>query len=83
MDFTDKLVVVTGVGRAGQVGEAIALGFAQRGATLALLDRQLAEVESRAASLRESGFHATAYAGDFQRHFQARRGGRHHSHVTL
>jgi NAD(P)-dependent dehydrogenase (short-subunit alcohol dehydrogenase family) len=51
MDFTDKLIVITGVGRAGQVGEAIAQSFAQRGASLALLDREHDQVEARAAEL--------------------------------
>jgi NAD(P)-dependent dehydrogenase (short-subunit alcohol dehydrogenase family) len=64
MDFTNKLVVITGVGRAGQVGEALALGFAKLGATLALLDLQQAEVDARAGSLRDAGFTATAHAAN-------------------
>ncbi|MBL0170833.1 MAG: SDR family oxidoreductase [Gemmatimonadaceae bacterium] len=61
LDFSGRLVVITGVGRAGQVGEAIALGFAQRGATLALLDVQPAEAQARAATLTAQGFTATAH----------------------
>lgn len=64
LDFTDRLVVITGVGRAGQVGEAIALGFAQRGASLALLDLMPAEVEARAAALTAQGFPVTAHAAN-------------------
>lgn len=64
MDFTNKLVVITGVGRAGQVGEALALGFAQRGATLALLDLQLEQVEERAKTLRDAGYTVTAHAAN-------------------
>ncbi len=64
LDFSNRLVVITGVGRAGQVGEAIALGFAQRGATLALLDVQSAEVEARAASLTVQGFTASAHVAN-------------------
>lgn len=64
LDFTGKLVVITGVGRAGQVGEAIALRFAERGATLALLDLQAGEVETRAKSLTDQGFRASAHAGN-------------------
>jgi NAD(P)-dependent dehydrogenase (short-subunit alcohol dehydrogenase family) len=60
-NFTNRLIVITGVGRSGQVGEALALGFAQRGATLALLDRDASQVESRAAELAAQGFHATAH----------------------
>lgn len=64
LDFSNRLVVITGVGRAGQVGEAIALGFAQRGATLALLDVQREEVEARAASLTSQNFRATAHVAN-------------------
>ncbi len=64
MDYAGKLVVVTGVGRAGQVGEALALALAQRGATLALLDRSGTNVEARAATLRDAGYPVTAHAAD-------------------
>lgn len=64
LDFSGKLIVITGVGRAGQVGEAVALAFAQRGATLALLDVQPVEVAARAAWLTEQGFTATAHVAD-------------------
>ncbi len=63
-DFSGKLIVITGVGRAGQVGEAVALAFAQRGATLALLDVQPDEVNARAAWLSEQGFSATAHVAN-------------------
>ncbi len=64
LDFSNKLIVITGVGRAGQVGEAIALGFAQRGATLALLDVQQAEVDARTAALVAQGFRATGHVAN-------------------
>lgn len=64
LDFSGRLIVITGVGRAGQVGEAIALGFAQRGATLALLDLQRAEVDARAADLTARGFSVTAHVAN-------------------
>lgn len=64
LDFSGKLIVITGVGRTGQVGEAVALAFAQRGATLALLDVQPAEVEARAAWLTAQGFAATAHVAN-------------------
>ena len=63
-DFANRLVVITGVGRQGQVGEALALGFAQRGASLALLDRDQAQVEARAAELTAQGYTATAHAAN-------------------
>jgi NAD(P)-dependent dehydrogenase (short-subunit alcohol dehydrogenase family) len=64
LDFSNRLVVITGVGRAGQVGEALALRFAQRGATLALLDVNPTEVQARAAELNAQGFSASAHAAN-------------------
>ena len=72
LDFSEYLIVITGVGRAGQVGEAIARSFAQRGATLALLDREHDEVQARAAELdalrgdgaRRDGARVTAHVAD-------------------
>lgn len=64
LDFTNRLVVITGVGRAGQVGEAIAAGFAQRGATLALLDLQTPEVNARRDALIAQGFQASAHTAN-------------------
>ncbi|MEO7997212.1 MAG: SDR family oxidoreductase [Gemmatimonadaceae bacterium] len=64
MDFKNKLIVITGVGRAGQAGEIIAQTFAQQGATLALMDLQQAEVEARAATLVSAGFNATAHVAN-------------------
>lgn len=64
-DFSGQLVVITGVGRAGQVGEAIALGFAQRGASLALLDLDHEQVTERANALVAQGFaNVTAHAAN-------------------
>ena len=64
MRFEKKTVVITGVGREGQVGEAIALAFAREGASLALVDLAADEVERRAATIRASGGRAEAHAGD-------------------
>lgn len=63
-DFTNRLVVITGVGRQGQVGEALALGFAQRGASLALLDRDFEQVMQRGSELQMQGFDVTAHAAN-------------------
>jgi NAD(P)-dependent dehydrogenase (short-subunit alcohol dehydrogenase family) len=57
-------IILTGVGRAGQVGEVVARAFAARGDRLALLDRDEAEVRARAAGLRADGADATAYPCD-------------------
>jgi NAD(P)-dependent dehydrogenase (short-subunit alcohol dehydrogenase family) len=64
MSIRDRTVVVTGVGRAGQVGEAVALAFAERGASLVLVDRQLENAAARASALREAGYRAAAYGCD-------------------
>ncbi len=64
LDFSGQLVVITGVGRAGQVGEGIAQGFADRGAALALLDLQQSEVDARCATLREQGRTVWGYAAN-------------------
>lgn len=63
--FAGRTVVVTGVGRAGQVGELLAHAFAREGAALALLDREAA-VEARAAELREAvpGRRVSAHVAD-------------------
>jgi len=63
-DFSNQLVVITGVGRAGQAGEAIARAFCEAGAPVALLDVAEREVQARAGALRALGFTATAHAGD-------------------
>lgn len=64
MDFKNKLVVITGVGRAGQAGEIIAKTFAERGATLALMDLQQAEVDARAATLSAAGHNVSAHTAN-------------------
>lgn len=62
--FDGQLAVVTGVGRRGQVGEAVAAAFASSGATLALIDRTPDGVDDRAAELRAAGATVTAHACD-------------------
>jgi 3-oxoacyl-[acyl-carrier protein] reductase len=63
MRFDDRGVVLTGVGRQGQVGEVVARAFAERGATVVVVDRDQ-QVEERAAALREAGFSARAKVCD-------------------
>lgn len=62
--FAGKLVVITGVGRAGQVGEMLAQRFAQSGAMVALLDRDEAAVKEREADLQRSGHKVIACVAD-------------------
>ena len=52
-EFAARTVVLTGVGRPGQVGEAVARAFFERGAECVLLDRDTA-VHDRAAALGET-----------------------------
>lgn len=64
MSMHGRLVVITGIGREGQVGEAVAAAFAADGATLALIDVDGAQAAARAATLRASGAAAQGYAVD-------------------
>jgi len=64
MEFADRNVVLTGVGRPGQVGEAVALAFAERGARLVLVDRQAEQARARADALVARGHQASALAAD-------------------
>lgn len=62
--FEGRTVVVTGVGRAGQVGDQLAHAFAREGAAVALLGRTMGEIEARAASIRVPGAEVIAIAAD-------------------
>jgi NAD(P)-dependent dehydrogenase (short-subunit alcohol dehydrogenase family) len=59
-----KLVVITGVGRAGQVGEKLAQRFAEAGAMLALIDRDEQAVRERAGDLERAGHKVVAVVAD-------------------
>ena len=63
-----RLAILTGVARRGQVGEAVARALGERGATLALLDRDGSEAGARAAELRDAGIDATAWPCDLTDH---------------
>ena len=64
MDFAGRSVVLTGVGREGQVGEAVAQAFAERGARVFLVDHTEANVRARADALVARGLRAAALAAD-------------------
>jgi NAD(P)-dependent dehydrogenase (short-subunit alcohol dehydrogenase family) len=64
VDLAGRNVVLTGVGRAGQVGEIVALTFAQHGARLFLVDHQLATAQERANALTGAAFDARAFGAD-------------------
>lgn len=64
MEFGGRTIVLTGVGRPGQVGEAVAEAFAQRGARVFLVDRKEVEARARAEALVARGFRAASLAAD-------------------
>jgi 3-oxoacyl-[acyl-carrier protein] reductase len=59
-----RTVVLTGVGRPGQVGEAVAHAFARAGARLVLVERDLADVSQRADDVRSLGSEVFPFACD-------------------
>lgn len=64
MELEGRNVVLTGVGRPGQVGEAVALAFAERGARLVLVARRAEEARARAEALVALGHRASPFAAD-------------------
>ena len=68
-----KVAVVTGVSHAGQVGEAVARALAAQGAALAICARTQANVEARAAELRQSGARVLAIAASLTDEAQVKR----------
>jgi len=92
MELSGRSVVITGVGRAGQLGEAVAAAFSARGARLFLVDRHDAEAQGRADALLAAGGRAAALVADLgdERQVQAlaervrgATGGRLHAVVHL
>jgi NAD(P)-dependent dehydrogenase (short-subunit alcohol dehydrogenase family) len=86
------LALITGVGRAGQVGETVARTFAERGIRVLLVSREAGDVEARASDIRSAGFDATGYACDLAepaevrslaRRVEAEHGGRLDALVNL
>lgn len=63
-EFDGSAVLLTGVGRAGQVGEIVAGAFASHGATLIIIDREGDAVRQRAAELSSTGRHVHPVACD-------------------
>src|SRR5206468_10836328 len=57
-------VLLTGAGREGQVGEAVARALADRGATLLLVDRSIDQARDRANALTQTGLSAFSFACD-------------------
>jgi NAD(P)-dependent dehydrogenase (short-subunit alcohol dehydrogenase family) len=63
-DFSGKVVIVTGVGRVGQIGHAVAEGFGRAGAKLVISDLNAVGVATRAQEFKAQGIEAVAAAGD-------------------
>lgn len=53
--FDGRTIVLTGVGREGQVGEVVARAFAEEGATLTVVARDADEARERATELQAAG----------------------------
>ena len=62
--LADRLVLVTGIGREGQVGEVVAATLADAGAAIIAVDLLRDAAEARAAALRARGAPAVAYSCD-------------------
>jgi NAD(P)-dependent dehydrogenase (short-subunit alcohol dehydrogenase family) len=63
-DFRDKVVLVTGVGRAGQIGNAVALAFGKAGAKIVACDQNAVGVAERVREFAAQGVDARPSAGD-------------------
>ena len=68
----NKVVLVTGIGREGQVGEVVAGAIAKAGASVIAVDLIREAAEARARALRELGVHAEAHACDLTNESQVR-----------
>jgi NAD(P)-dependent dehydrogenase (short-subunit alcohol dehydrogenase family) len=64
LDFSGKVVLVTGVGRAGQIGNAVALAFGQAGAKIVACDLNAVGVAERVREFAALGVDARPCAGD-------------------
>ena len=63
-DFSGKTVLVTGVGRVGQIGNAVALAFGQAGARIVACDVNAVGVAARVKEFAGLGVDARPCAGD-------------------
>ena len=63
-DLRGSTVIITGVGRRGQVGEVVSAAFADKGANLVLVDRDNAAVNERAADIARQGSKAHPFSCD-------------------
>ena len=71
-DFSGRVVLVTGVGRAGQIGNAVSLAFGKAGAKLVACDRNAVGVVERVREFVAQGIDARPAAGDLTQPDMAR-----------
>ena len=72
-DFRGKVALVTGVGRVGQIGHAVAQGLGRAGAQLVIADLNESGLAERAKEFGSEGFAVHAVAGDLTTPDVARR----------
>jgi NAD(P)-dependent dehydrogenase (short-subunit alcohol dehydrogenase family) len=63
-DFSGKVALVTGVGRVGQIGHAVARGLGRAGAKLLLADMNAVGLADRLKEFAAEGISAKTFAGD-------------------
>jgi NAD(P)-dependent dehydrogenase (short-subunit alcohol dehydrogenase family) len=63
-DLHGRVALVTGVGRVGQIGHAVARGFARAGAKLVIADVNAAGLADRVRDFQAEGYDITSSAGD-------------------
>ncbi len=63
-DLHGKVALITGVGRVGQIGHAVAKGFAQAGAKLVLADVNAVGLADRVREFKAGGHRVASSAGD-------------------
>lgn len=71
--FRAKVALITGVGRVGQIGHAVARGFGAAGAELVIADLNATGLAARAEEFTAAGFAVVAVAGDLTTPETARR----------
>jgi len=72
-EFRGKVALVTGVGRVGQIGQAVARGLGAAGAKLVIVDVNAPALQDRAQELTAGGIAVRAVAGDLTTPDTARR----------
>ena len=63
-ELTNKIALITGVGRAGQIGHAVAGAFGAAGAALVIVDRDVKGAAARGEELRAAGVNVRVATGD-------------------